>query len=1190
MPSFTHRDITRTVDAGAWQRGQIIHANSAVIDVDVDPTGTVISGRVRGTRPRPYQQMISLRPGNNGVIIHGTCSCPVHTNCKHVVAVLIEAEFRIAANGWAHGPAQGQIGVSEHDGPPDLSPQLRHWLDSVEAAGKTSSISGDAYPPDVKQRLIYVLSTTAASAGKCATTILRPMVANLLKSGKFGVRPKPYDPGNIFGYQPAKYLLTVDHQILTEFAWIMRRLGRSGCAGVPLAGDGQAARLLTTVLATERCRYGTVHGPMLHEGPVRTAVARWQLEANAQQRLVIEPMCADSTASDIPSLDDDGASPAFDTILPLAPPHYIELETGLAGPLDLGLPEPIAAGLAAAPVIGSSEATALAAALEDKLGPLGLADQIPMPTCPRTIKRRRRTPVPQLHMLLGSAHIKPSYAWAFPGDMRQGGGFSVAMVRASFGYGGDKSVSPEETADTFERFDGDDLIITPRDRRAEADALDQLHAHGLAKLGEGPVQLANEHVHDLVHASTNSSRLHDLITELDDPARAIAFSAEAIPQLVAAGWKVSYSEDYPYQIAEGEVGWWADIGEGSDIDWFSFDLGVEFEGERINLAPRLAELVARLTADMANLALSSDPAKMAELSAICEQLQLYHTLPDGRLLPLPGERLARMLKALIELIGPRVDKQKDGRIRLHRAELAALSNFADELGGDVTWAASAEQLIALGQLLRQGRTPKSISLPPSFKASMRPYQQQGLDWLDFLRECGFGGVLADDMGLGKTVQALAFLAHEKAQGRLDRPALILAPTSVLPNWQAEAARFAPTLDVLALRGPDRKQHFGDIARHDLVLTTYPLLMRDYDVLLEHAFHAAILDEAQAIKNPKATVSGLAHRINARHRLALTGTPLENNLGEVWSLFEFLAPGLLGDERTFRRVFRTPIEKHNCQTSQSFLTRRLRPFMLRRTKEEVATELPPKTEIVERIKLEGAQRDLYETVRVLMLEKVRAEIDKKGLARSHIVFLDALLKLRQICCDPRLLKMQQAKKVKRSAKLDRLMEMVPEMVTEGRRILIFSQFTSMLALIEAELDAQAIPYVILTGTTKDRAAPVKEFQAGKAPVFLLSLKAGGTGLNLTAADTVIHYDPWWNPAVENQATDRAYRIGQDKPVFVYKIIVEEGIEAAIEVLKARKAALADALFAGVSGSNFDLTEADISALFAPLNPAPMRLAA
>jgi SNF2 family DNA or RNA helicase len=531
----------------------------------------------------------------------------------------------------------------------------------------------------------------------------------------------------------------------------------------------------------------------------------------------------------------------------------------------------------------------------------------------------------------------------------------------------------------------------------------------------------------------------------------------------------------------------------------------------------------------------------------------------------------------MQLIGPRTDRLSGGKVRLHRAEAASLASFADGAGTEVAWAASAGRLTALGRSLRQGRGPKPVAPPASFKADLRPYQSDGLAWLDFLRETGFGGVLADDMGLGKTVQALAFLALEKAQGRLDKPALIVAPTSVLPNWQAEAERFAPELSVLALRGSERKQEFGNIGSHDLVLTTYPLLMRDCDVLLEHEFHAAILDEAQAIKNPKAAISGIAHLINARHRLALTGTPLENNLGEVWSLFEFLSPGLLGDETAFRRTFRTPIEKLGDKAAQAFLSQRLKPFMLRRTKQEVAKELPSKTEIVEHVRLEGAQRDLYETVRSLMHKKVRDEIAKKGLAKSHIIFLDALLKLRQICCDPRLLKMPQAQKVKQSAKL-------------GRRILIFSQFTSMLALIQAELDKAKIPFVTLTGDTKDRTTPVKAFQTGAVPLFLLSLKAGGTGLNLTAADTVIHYDPWWNPAVENQATDRAHRIGQDKPVFVYKLMVEEGIEAAIEILKARKAALAEALFAGVARSGLDLTEADISALFAPLDSPQIRRAA
>ena len=325
-------------------------------------------------------------------------------------------------------------------------------------------------------------------------------------------------------------------------------------------------------------------------------------------------------------------------------------------------------------------------------------------------------------------------------------------------------------------------------------------------------------------------------------------------------------------------------------------------------------------------------------------------------------------------------------------------------------------------------------------------------------------------------------------------------------------------------------------------------------------------------------------------VCLTGTPLENHLGELWSQFDFLLPGFLGGGRQFARHWRTPIEKQNDGRRRDLLARRIRPFILRRKKEDVAQELPPKTIIVRNVELEGGQRDLYETVRAAMDVKVRDEIASRGFGRSQIVILDALLKLRQVCCDPRLVKAGSARKVKERAKLDLLMAMLPELVDEGRRILVFSQFTSMLALIEHELANIGLDYALLTGDTGDRETPISRFQAGEVPIFLISLKAGGVGLNLTAADTVIHYDPWWNPAVENQATDRAHRLGQDKPVFVYKLIVEEGIEAAIEMLKARKAALAEALFAGRAKTPLDLTNPDISALFAPLNRSAERRAA
>lgn len=466
---------------------------------------------------------------------------------------------------------------------------------------------------------------------------------------------------------------------------------------------------------------------------------------------------------------------------------------------------------------------------------------------------------------------------------------------------------------------------------------------------------------------------------------------------------------------------------------------------------------------------------------------------------------------------------------------------------------------------------------------MRPYQRRGLAWLGLIAETGLGGILADEMGLGKTVQTLAHLLAERAAGRLDRPALVVCPTSLVANWRAEAARLAPGLRVLTLHGPKRAEAFATAGQHDLVLTTYALLPRDAAALEAVAWHAVVLDEAQAIKNPASQAARAAARLKARHRLCLTGTPIENHLGELWSQASFLVPGLLGDHRRFGRVFRGPIEKQGDAARRDLLARRLAPFVLRRTKAEVAAELPPRTEIVRRVELAGAQRDLYETVRLAMHERVRREIAAHGFARSRIVILDALLKLRQVCCDPRLVKLAATgARAQPSAKLAHLLGMLAELAAEGRRVLLFSQFTAMLDLIRPELAAAGTGFVELTGGTVDRATPVARFQAGEAPVFLLSLKAGGVGLNLTAADTVILYDPWWNPAVEAQAADRAHRIGQDKPVFVYKLIAEGTIEERMLELQERKRALAAGVLDAAGGEHgAAFAEVDLDALLRPL---------
>ena len=428
-----------------------------------------------------------------------------------------------------------------------------------------------------------------------------------------------------------------------------------------------------------------------------------------------------------------------------------------------------------------------------------------------------------------------------------------------------------------------------------------------------------------------------------------------------------------------------------------------------------------------------------------------------------------------------------------------------------------------------------------------------------LRTEGLSGLLADDMGLGKTAQTIAHICVEKEEGRLSDPALVVVPTSLVPNWLNELGRFAPHLRVLVLHGIDRHERRAQQAEADVVITTYTVLARDIEQMKEQRFHLLVLDEAQAIKSPYAKATLAVSQIAANQRLCLSGTPIENNLGELWSQFAFLMPGLLGGRRDFAKRYRLPIERRGDDVRRMQLARRIRPFMLRRTKAEVVPELPPKHTILRRVTLAPDQRELYETIRATQHESVREHIAASGLAQSRIAVLDALLKLRQACCDPRLVKLDAARAVTSSSKLDDLSEMVAEMVSEGRRILIFSQFTSMLDLIVPRMQAAKIEFVTLRGDTRDRAAPVDTFESGAVPVFLISLKAGGRGLNLTSADTVIHYDPWWNPAVEDQASDRAHRIGQTKSVFVFKLIAADTVEERILDLQARKAELASLAF-------------------------------
>ena len=487
-----------------------------------------------------------------------------------------------------------------------------------------------------------------------------------------------------------------------------------------------------------------------------------------------------------------------------------------------------------------------------------------------------------------------------------------------------------------------------------------------------------------------------------------------------------------------------------------------------------------------------------------------------------------------------------------QAALERLGGIDFEASPD--WKARAERQ-------NRRRRPEPVPLG-ALEGTLRPYQKEGVYWLRFLEECGFCGILADEMGLGKTLQTLTWLSLPRCREEARRaPALIVCPTSLVENWRREAARFVPGMKTLTLSGPDRAARFPEVPEADLVITSYALIQRDV------AFHAAcrwsavVLDEAQAIKNQCTQNAQAVKQLVADTRLVLSGTPIENGVADLWSIMDFLMPRYFGPYDDFRVRYEDPVAEGGraAEEAQARLRAKLHPFLLRRVKKDVAADLPNKIRSVTYCALTPDQRQVYDTLRAELREKMRGLVREKGFDKSKFEVLALLMRLRQVCCDLRLLKDRQPRPGEApSAKLDALMELLGEAVPAGHRLLVFSQFTSMLRLIAARLDAEGLDYCYLDGATKDRLAQCTRFnQTPSIPVFLISLKAGGTGLNLTGADTVVHFDPWWNPAAEEQATDRAHRIGQKKTVQAIKLIAQDTVEEKVLDLQRKKQALIEA---------------------------------
>jgi superfamily II DNA or RNA helicase len=992
--------------------------------------------------------------------------------------------------------------------------EMSKWLANVEYQTELARRQKKVVkpPPKVNHRLVFVLMPQPGNG---------PLRLGMYKGriAADGVVRTATPISDLYGFHntPPAFLREEDRVPASTFIGLMTSIW--GTPTLEPAGHG-AARLLSQL-----CEMGVLYQAgdkedlrsglrQLRHGPIRAGRLGWHATQDAQASLRLHWEF------------EDGA--AIEHVLPSSPPMYVT--AGNIGALNL--PDAFAvlsmkewlALVAGAPRLAPAHVAPFAVELLSA----SLKDLLPLPKL-AAVSRTGIKPKPVL--TLGSAPL-----YAAPGGATHGDYGMLAFEYDGQRVGADPHIELIRVGDT-----GIETIV--RHQEDEAAAWSVLRAAGF-----------HEPATERLVPGAPQGELH-LVSE-----RAwLDVVGQTLPSLRAQGWLIELAPGFRFDLT-GIDDWYAQVGdEDSGSAWLELELGIVVNGKQVPLLPVLVQLIRQAPRDF----------EPAALEARGDDEPLLAALPDGVRVALPWGRVKPILRTLGELYF--TDRIGDA-LRLRALDAARLAEL--EAVAQLRWM-GGERSRALGRKLAAFERVRVVQAPAGLQAQLRPYQGEGLAWMQFLREYGLAGILADDMGLGKTIQTLSHILTEKEAGRLDVPALVISPTSLMTNWQEEAARFTPGLRVLALTGPERLQRFDEIGQADLVLTSYALLPRDEDVLRQQRFHLLILDESQYIKNSRSKAAQTAGLLQARHRLCLTGTPMQNHLGELWSQFHFLMPGLLGDEKIFNADFRKPIEKEGDGERNALLIRRIKPFMLRRTKDNVAKELPPKTEMVRMVELAGAQRDLYETVRLAMDSKVREEIARKGVARSQIVILDALLKLRQVCCDPRLLKAGGALKANApSAKLQVLMELVDELLAEGRKLLVFSQFTSMLALIEAELQVRAVPYALLTGDTGDRAAQVDAFQGGEVPVFLISLKAGGVGLNLTAADTVIHYDPWWNPAAENQATDRAWRIGQDKPVFVYRLIARGTLEEKIQELQRTKAGLADAVLAGGETQGLQITAEDL----------------
>lgn len=900
---------------------------------------------------------------------------------------------------------------------------------------------------------------------------------------------------------------------------ILKRL--QGCAGaVQRSGPVQLnpsqnllGDLMDDLIDCGRCHWQSLKQPPIQKGQPIKGRWRWQRLIDGRQKLILMP-------------------PAEHLIvLPLCPQHYLDTVRHRCGRIDSGFSDKQDERLFSLAAVEPEQIDMLLKRPDLQM----LLAQLPEPN--RAQSFISRSAIPSIHIHLDMRKTASSRAKKGP--------FFEGQLQANIGFdypGG--RIAPSDPARFVGEFDGETFIRWQRDTDQENSLIQHWQ-----QLGWEP--------------SMGVARNHWRPAHDPGGLKQASFLALTRPQLLQQGWSIDLDDACPRSFSARDGLLSAAFAKSQHPHRFRFSLMLTFQQTDTGEAEPLSiNLLKALSLSLQRHWLDPDQRSQQGESLLCGD--------EALIIRIDNRDLDLLLDSLVELNGHKA-LQRDGFLELSVARDQPIRELLQSLSIRQAELPS----LALSEIDSTAMT--SDDEKSGLRAELREYQQDGIDWLHKLQRHRLGGLLADDMGLGKTLQILGFLWQCKCRGQLNRPVLILLPTSLLANWKNEAEAFTPGLSLLILHGPRRAEHFPNLNRYDLVITSYPLLIRDLPQLLEIDWAMLILDEAQAIKNHGSRCARAVREFNADMNICLSGTPLENHLGELWALFDFMLPGLLGTQSQFKDWFKIPIEEHQNPVRQELLLQRIAPVMLRRDKQTVLPQLPPKQHQLTSIALSDEQQRLYQGIEQEMRQSLRDTIQQRGVDGSRIHILNALTRLRQLCCDPRLLADSGITSARHSAKLNHLLGMLDEMLPQGRRILIFSQFTSMLTLLEKALSKRGLGYALLTGKTQKRQQQVERFQSGEVPLFLISLKAGGSGLNLTAADTVIHYDPWWNPAVENQATDRAHRIGQLRSVMVYKLIAADTIEHKIVEMQQAKQLLADGVLAGAGRQSAQIDSRDLTQL-------------